>query len=908
MNCPHCSTVNAEFAESCSRCGTPMPVGDSETMVMVDATALAPGSDFGTRYRIDALLGQGGMGRVYKAYDKDLDRTVALKVVRHGVMGETDALKRFKQELILASKISHKNILRIHDMGEVGGTKFITMAYVEGQDLYGILKDNPKLPIERVLKFATALAEALAAAHAEGVIHRDLKPQNILVNKDDQIFVSDFGLAKSFEEGAQGMTKTGAFLGTPRYMSPEQVEGKPADQRSDLYSYGLMLYEMAVGDVPFTGESTLKVMYQRIQEKPKNPKLLNPSLPSWFVRIIMKCLERDPADRYQSAYEILADLQGSSRGSASGSRTVQIQIPEFAERRWTWVVGAVLAVALLALAIPPVRHRIFGGGATVDKGISGIPPLSQGKFVAILPFRILGDDQSLGYVGEGLSEALSAKLFQLKDLRLASDSAVAKVSEKDPIEKIARTLGVNLVVQGMIQGSADKMAIIVNLVDVADGGKKLWSQQFTGVPKDLLTLEDQISGQLVTALDLKPSNEELARSNERPTENVDAYDLFLRGRQALRGPQPAEAAQSAINFFEQSIQKDPNFALAYTGLANASLTMYHEKKDPFWAQKALGAAQRAEQLKDTLPEVHFALGTVYLRTGKTAQAIVELKRGLQLAPNSDEGYLRLGKAYMNGGQKEEAIATYKKAIEVNPYYWGNVIALGNAYFSIGDTQKALEQYKRVTELEPGNVAGWDNLGNAYNRLGKYEDCIPAYKKSIEIAPTWSAYNNLANVYSLLGRSAEAVQMSEKAVELGPNQELAVGNLADAYRASGQKEKANATYDKAIALAFQELQVNPQSTAALEDLALDYAKKGDPGRGMEFILRARSIDPKDMELMYAQATVSYLANKPSDAIRSLREAFSQGYPVKQAEQDPEFAKLKDSPEFKALIKEFGKPAH
>ncbi|MGA8142993.1 MAG: protein kinase [Candidatus Acidiferrales bacterium] len=871
---------------------------------MVDLTALAPGSDFGTRYRIEALLGQGGMGRVYKAYDKDLDRTVALKVVRHGVMGETDALKRFKQELILASKISHKNILRIHDMGEVGDTKFITMAYVEGQDLYGILKENPKLPIERVLKFATALAEALAAAHAEGVIHRDLKPQNILVNKDDQIFVSDFGLAKSFEEGAQGMTKTGAFLGTPRYMSPEQVEGKPADQRSDLYSYGLMLYEMAVGDVPFTGESTLKVMYQRIQEKPKNPKLINPTLPSWFVRVIMRCLERDPAARYQSAYEILADLQGS-RGSASGSHTVQIQIPEFAQRSWAWVVAGVVFLLLLAFAIPPVRHLILGGGTAVGKGATGIPPLSQGKFVAILPFRVLGDDQSLGYVAEGLNEALSAKLFQLKDLRLASETAVARVSEKDPIEKTARALGVNLVVQGMIQGSTDKMAIILSLIDVADGGKKLWSQQFTGVPKDLLTLEDQISGQLVTALDVKPSNEELARTAERPTDNVDAYDLFLRGRQALRGPEPVTAAQSAIDYFQQSIQKDPGFALAYTGLASACLTMYHEKKDAFWAQKALGAAQRAEQLKDTLPEVHFSLGTVYLRTGKTAQAIVELKRGLQLSPNSDEGYLRLGKAYMDGGQKDDAIATYKKAIEVNPYYWGNRIALGNAYFSIGDTEKALEEYKRVTELEPGNVSGWDNLGNAYLRLGRYEESIPAYKKSIELTPTWSAYNNLGYVNLLLGRFPDAVQMSEKAVELGPNQELAVGNLADAYRGSGQKDKANATYDKAIALAFQELQVNPQSTAALEDLALYYAKKGEAARGTEFIQRARGIDQKDVELIYAEATVELLANKQSDALRSLREAFSKGYSVKQAQQDPEFAKLKDTPEFKALVKEFSK---
>jgi len=878
-------------------------------MVMVDTDALAPGSDFGTRYRIEALLGQGGMGRVYKAYDKDLDRVVALKVVRHGVMGEADALKRFKQELVLASKISHKNILRIHDMGEVAGTKFITMAYVEGQDLYGILKDNPKLPIERVLKFATALAEALAAAHSEGVVHRDLKPQNILVNKDDQIFVSDFGLAKSFEEGAQGMTKTGAFLGTPRYMSPEQVEGKPADQRSDLYSYGLMLYEMLVGDVPFTGESTLKVMYQRIQEKPKSPKQINPSLPTWLVRIVMRCLERDPSARYQSAYEILADLQGSGvRSSGSGAHTVQIQIPEFvAQRRWTWYVAGGVAFLLLLLAIPPIRHLVIPGSGATNTGAvtSGIPPLSRGKFVAILPFRILGDDQSLGYVAEGLNEALSAKLFQLKDLRLASDTAVSKVSDKQPLEKTARALGVNLVVQGMIQVSTDKMAIIVSLINVADGGKKVWSQQFTGVPKDLLSLEDQISGQLVTALDLKPTSEELAKTAERPTDNVDAYDLFLRGRQALRGPQPIKAAQTAIDYFQKSIEKDPGFALAYTGLSDACLMMYREKKDSFWAEKALGAAQRAEQLKDNLPEVHFSLGSIYLRTGKTAQAIAELKRGLQLSPNSDEGYFRLGNAYLESGQKEEAIATYKKAIEVNPYYWSNHIALGNAYYSIGDTEKALAEYKRVTELEPENVPGWDNLGNAYLRLGKYEESIPAYKKSIEISPTWSAYNNLGYVYLVLKRFNEAVQMSEKAVELGPSQELAVGNLADAYRASGQKEKANATYEKAIALAFQELRVNPQSTTALEDLALYYAKKGEPDRGMEFIKRARDIDKKDVELIYTEAMVEILAKKPADSLRTLREALSKGYPVKQVVDDPELAELKQNPEFRALIAEYSK---
>jgi serine/threonine-protein kinase len=882
-----------------------MPVGESETIQMVDATALPTGSDFGRRYRIEGLLGQGGMGRVYKAYDKDLDRTVALKVVRQGVMGETDALKRFKQELVLASKISHKNILRIHDMGEVGDVKFITMAYVEGQDLHGILRDNPKLPLDRILKYSVQLAEALAAAHAEGVVHRDLKPQNILVNKDDQIFVSDFGLAKSFEEGAIGMTRTGAFLGTPRYMSPEQVEGKPADQRSDLYAYGLILYEMVTGDVPFTGETTLKVMYQRIQEKPKSPKLVNPSLPNWLVRLIMRCLEKDPASRYQNAYEILADLQGS-RSSSSSSRTVQIEIPEFAQRRWTWVAGAAVLAVALAFAIPPVRHLFFGGKAG-SPGVTGIPPLSQGKFIAILPFRVLGEDQSLSYVAEGLNEALSAKLFQLKEVRLASDTAIAKVSDKDPLEKTARNLGVNLIVQGKIQGTSDKMAVIVNLTDPAEG-KKLWTQQFTGAAKDLLSIEDQISSQLVTSLNIKASSEEMARAAERPTDNVDAYDLYLRGRQALRGPDVVKSAQKSIEFFEQGINRDPTFALAYSGLADASLTMYREKKDAFWAQKALSAAQHAEQLKDTIPEVHFALGSVYLRTGKFPEAIAELKRGLQLAPNSDEGYVRLGNAYMESGQKDEAIAAYKKAIEVNQYYWGHHIVLGNAYFSIGQTEQALAEFKRVTELDPDNVRGWDNLGNALQRLGRTEESLPAYQKSIELEPTWSAYSNLGNTYFMLKRYNEAIQAFEKATQLGPNQELAMGNLGDAYRASGQKDKAMATYDKAIALAFQDLQVNPQNTGAMEDLALYYVKKGDSAHGMEYIKRARAIDKKDVGLIYVQATVENLAGKTGDALRTLREAFSKGYPVKDAQADPELANLQNVPEFQVMVKEFTTPPH
>jgi eukaryotic-like serine/threonine-protein kinase len=901
MNCPHCSTVNPDFAVSCSRCGTPIPVGESETLEVVDASSLSPGSDFGPRYRIDALLGQGGMGRVYKAYDKDLDRLVAIKVVRQGVMAEGDALRRFKQELLLASRISHKNILRIHDMGEVAGVKFISMAYVEGQDLFHILKDNPSMPFERVLNFARQLAEALAAAHSEGVVHRDLKPQNILVNKDDQIFVSDFGLAKSFQEGSMGMTRTGAFMGTPRYMSPEQVEGKPADQRTDLYAYGLILYEMFTGDVPFVGESTLKVMYQRIQEKPKSLKQMKPDLPNWIVRIVMRCIERDPEARYQSAYEILADLQGGK--SHSGSRTVQIQLPEFTERRWVWYVSGAVLLLLIALAIPPVRHLVTGRGAPSEKSlVSGVPPLARGKFVAILPFRILGDQQSLGYVAEGLTDALSAKLFQLKDLHLASDTAVARVSDKDPLEKTARNLGVNLIVQGTIQGSTDQMAIIVNVEDIADA-KRLWSQQFTGVPKDLLSIEDQISGQLVSALNVKQTNEEMARTAARPTDSEDAYDLYLRGRQAYRSRDNINSTETAIGFYQQAIQKDPRFTLAYTGLADASLYMYEEKKDSVWADKALAAAQRADQIRDDLPEVHFSLGSVYQDTGKTAQAIAELRRGLQLAPNSDQGYLRLGNAYLVNGQKDEAIASFKKAIDVNPYYWVLHRDLGRTYYSIGENEKALAEFQQVTQLQPNNAEGWSNIGTLDIRLGKFDDSILAYQKSLQLDPTWLAYMNLGYVYTAEKKYPQAIEALEKSVQLGPNQEVAYGNLADAYRYSGEKDKADADYDKAISLAFQDLQVNPQSTDDMGDLAAYYAKKGDQKHAEDFIHRARAIDSKDLDLLFTQAVVQDLGGKKQDAIATIREALSKGYSVIAVEKAPEFQDLQDRSDFQALVKEY-----
>jgi serine/threonine protein kinase/tetratricopeptide (TPR) repeat protein len=902
MICSHCHTPNPTSADVCSRCGSGLDIGADvgATLEVSDTASINTGTDFGPRYHVESLLGSGGMGKVYKARDRELDRIVAIKVLRPDLMTDPMAMQRFKHELLLASSISHPNILRIHDLGEYKGVKFISMAYVDGGDLTQLMRKEGRLPLDRVLHIMRQLAAALAAAHGVNVVHRDLKPQNILLGSADHVYVTDFGIAKTLESDRTSVTRTGAVLGTPLYMSPEQVEGKQVDHRSDLYTFGLIFYEMLTGVLPFTGDTTFQLMYQRVHQLPKRPETVIPDLPSYLSRISLKCLEREPAKRYQNASEILVDLE--QKHAPNQTRTVQITLPILSNR--TWIISSSAAIVLLAglLALPPVRDFVFRHKTA--EPASGIPSLKRGKYVAVLPMRVLGDPSALNYVADGLVEALSAKLFQLHDMHTTSASEVQKAKPSNSLSDVARQLGVNLVVSGTIQGSGDKLRIIASLDDVA-GGRRVWTQEFSGMQQDLLTLEDQIYGGVVEALALKPTSEESARATPHPTENFEAYDLYLKGRSAMRGQQDVKNIQTAIDYYEQALKKDGSFALAYAGLADASLTMYHEKKDTFWSQKALGAAQQAERLNDNLPEVHFSLGNVYTASGKGSEAVSELKRALQLAPNSDDGYRGLGKAYLAIGQKDLALQAYQKAIELNPYYWVNYNYAGHAYSSLGEYDKALAAFQRIIELEPDNTFGYLNAGAIYFQQGRYDQCIPLYQKALQIQPHSMTYSNLGTAFFFLKRYAEAVPMFEKAVEMNQNDPFLMGNLADAYRWYNQIEKANATYDRAIALGFKQLQVNPRDTSIMDQLSLYYAKKGDAVQSLDFIRRARAINPSDVNMIYDEAVVYALTGRPEQALETLREAFKKGYSVKEAQSDPELSSLQARPEFAKLVAQFSK---
>jgi tetratricopeptide (TPR) repeat protein/TolB-like protein len=883
---------------------------------------LQPGVELGSRYHIESILGEGGMGSVYKAYDRELDRLVAIKVIRPGLVADHSAVQRFKQELLLGSKVSHKHILRIHDLGEVEGLKYISMAFVDGEDLHAILRREGRLPIERAVDLTRQIGEALAAAHGEGVIHRDLKPHNILIDRSGIAYVSDFGLAKSLASAAD-MTRSGELLGTPRYMAPEQVSGGTLDHRVDLYAFGLIMYEMVTGTVPFHADSAIQELLMRVQARPPDPRTVNPETPAPLAEVILRCLETNPNARFQSADDILAALDlglgapDSSRRSARRSQVLPLPllpaplVPSRWSRKWlvaagAAAVGAVAVVAWLMMARAPATVApSTGAGAPTAGSPSGSPaPLPATKFLAVLPFRVLGDPQQLRYVGDGVVEALSSRLFELGGVSVVSSRDVEQARGAS-LADAARTLGANLVVEGTVQSAGDNLRLVVNLHDMA-GKRQTWSRQFTGTRETLFTLQDEIYDGLVGALGLSPRPEAMAHATDRPTDDIEAYDLYLKGRDALRSGQDLKQLQGAIDFFEQAIRKDSGFALAHSGLADASLMMYREKKDSFWVERARAAALRARDLDDKVPEVHYALGSVYSDSGKSTEAVVVLRRALELAPNSDEAYRRLGVAYQALGRKADAIDVLQKAVNVNPYFWINHNVLGDAYLQFGETEKALEEFRRVTELEPKNPVGYNNIGSAYFAQGEWEQGIPAYEQSLKLQPDWLTYSNLGTAYFYLKRYQDAVRFFEQASALNPNDAITMGNLADGLRWAGQRERSLSTYATALTQAYKDLQVNPRDTTTLAMVALYHSKSGNDERARDFIKRARAIDAKSPALLYYESVVHALGGRQAAALASLDKALEGGYSAREAAEDPELQQLAKSEAFGRLLRRYANP--
>ena len=846
MKCQQCGGSNPETAAHCQQCGhalilsgtvksgavaarqAPSPdetftqsrmASEAATVVASSSTprpwttSTAPGSgpaDFGPRYRVEKLLGEGGMGAVYKAYDLDLERAVALKLIRPHIAADPEVSQRFRQELILASRISHKNILRIHDLGEANGTKFISMAFVEGEDLHQVLRREGKLDLSRALNISRQLCNALEAAHGEGVLHRDLKPQNILLDRQDHVFVSDFGLAKSLDTDA-GLSRTGEFLGTPRYMSPEQVECKPLDQRSDLYSLGLVIYEMVTGDVPFRADTTFQLMMARVKQEAPSPKLSNPELPDWLVGIILKCLEREPEQRYQNAREIITDLDlaVAPRQSAIQSIRALKVAGEHPLRKY------VLASVIVALVIGAGLFSYWKLAPAKHPAVASVPATS----IAVVPFQNQSGDAKSDWLGASLAEMLGNDIGGSPQLRIVPDERIGTVMtalhlspttkiDEPTLKRIAEFTGANRLVSGSFTRAGDQIRVDAILMDLKQGSRIPLKVEAAS-ENQLLDAVQVLANQLRQQLQLSGS----ALGDLRPTGNgpithsLAALRHYNEGTQRLRQGNNIEAEKN----FEAAVVEDENFALAYSRLGQTYSNLGYDDK----AEKA---SRRAVDLSEQLPaRDKYLIAANYARiTNNTKEAIQLYENLAKLTPEDVDVLFTLGGLYESEDQYEPARDNYQRVLNLDPKNVEALLSRGRVEIKRGNPQDSLEFLNSALaaaiqlDNQEEKASILQATGIAYKMLEKPAEALRNFQESLAIKRAigqkkgiGSSLEEIAQVQMSTGQFDAALQSYQGALairrEIGDKNGIGstLIDLGDFYHDRGMQEKALPLFREAL---------------------------------------------------------------------------------------------------------------
>jgi serine/threonine protein kinase/tetratricopeptide (TPR) repeat protein len=854
-----------------------------------------------SHYRIVEKIGAGGMGEVYRAHDETLERDVALKVLPPGVLTDSGARKRFRKEALALARLNHPNIATIYEYASHNDVDFLAMELISGVTLSQKLNGD-SLTEKEILSVGTQIAEALSAAHEQGVLHCDLKPGNVMLMPNGQAKVLDFGLARFFHNPndpllTETLTET-QIAGTLPYMSPEQVCGKRVDGRSDIYAAGVVLFEISTGRRPFPETNAASLIDAILHQQPDAPSSMNPLIEKSLDRVILTSLEKSPESRFQSARDLAVELTRLSSPSLSIARPG----PKRKSRVWLFGPAAMILTVIILLGLSVTRYFLSRhksvAVATVPKA-----DFSKGKRIALLPIRVEGDQALIKYIADGLVQSLRVRLFQVSDLCVAG-----KYNENHEIgqsvTKVANDLGANLVLQGILSGTPQKLRLDLHLQNATDA-QPFWTKEFSGANTDLPALEDQIFDQLLVALDVSSAEDERFRALMRPVVSADAYELYFKGLERMKGKFNAQNTEEAINFFDEALKKDHNFDMAYLGLADANLRMHSVKKEASWLQKALAAARRAVEINDKLPEAHMTLGNVYNLTGQGARAIAELRRGVELAPNSDEAYRRLGTAYLVAEMKDLAIPAFQKAVTINPYFWENANSLGLAYMTFGEKELALKEFQTAIQLEPGNSDSYGYVGMVYLSLGRYEDGMAEFKKSLELQPSVQAYSNLATALFYLRRYSEAVPMFEKAVALDRLSPWMMGNFADSYYFLGNKDKARMAYEQAIMLSKEQLKTQPRNSDVFGKIALYYAHLGKAKEADDFLARAKASHKADSRevpsLADVQASIEALLGRKEKALNTLhRGIINKTIMCEDAALDPVFDNLRDTNDFKAIV--------
>jgi serine/threonine-protein kinase len=846
------------------------------------------------RYEILAKLGAGGMGEVYRARDSILGRDIALKILPERIRADAERLARFEQEARAASALNHPNVITIYDVGQTEGVPFIAMELVEGQTLRSLL-GRRLLVTKRALALAVQAADGLAKAHAAGIVHRDLKPENLMVTPDGVLKILDFGLAKlhevdsvvSPESPTREFTNPGVVLGTASYMSPEQARGHAVDFRSDQFACGAILYEMATGRRAFQKETPAQTMTAIMESEPEPIQNLNPAVPPPFRWIVERCLKKNPDERYAATLDLARELQNvyerleevSSHSSPIGGS------PPKKGRGWRGGARAAALIAVLgmvaALAMLWRRER-------------SQTPLPQQKHIAVLPFVNAGGDLASKAFSDGLVETLTSRLTQLErfqDSLWVVPASEVRQASLGSAAAASRLFGATLVISGSVQRSGDLVRLTANLVDPV-AVRQLRSISIDSRLDDLVAIQDGLIERVTEMLEFELSGEAKRHIEAGGTKVSTAYESYLEGRGHLQRYQERESLDLAVGAFQQALQRDPDYALAYAGLGETYWRLYNLTKGDEWVDLARRTCARAVELNDLLAPVHVTLGLIDHGRGLYAQAITEFEGAINLDPVSVDAHRGLAATYEATGKLEQAETTYQKAIGLRPDDWSSHSYLGTFYFRHGRYAEAERQFLRVVELTPDNVRGYNNLGGVYQKMGRYDDAIATLNRSLAVKPSANAYTNLGTILFFQGRYKESVPLMEKAIALGNGQQILWGNLADAYRwTPGLAGKAKDAYRQAIRLGEAELKVNAQDALTRAYVASYWAKLGVPGRAIEEADRARRVAPSDIQVAFRCAVAYALAGRRGPALEGLVKALRGGYSIEEARNEPDLQGLR-----------------
>jgi serine/threonine-protein kinase len=837
------------------------------------------------------------MGEVYLAEDPRLRRKVALKTVPDANRTE-EARKRLRSEARAAARLTHPNVAAVYDVVEADNAVHVVMEYVVGETLARRVREKP-LPVEDALDVGIQLAEALAEAHAAGVIHRDLKSNNVMLTPDGRAKVLDFGLARmsatvgEWDASSSGEPfDEGRIVGTPAYMAPELFAGQPADARSDIYSLGVTLFEALTGRRPFQGPHLAAAV---VSEPTPRASQFNDAVTPSLDAVVAHAMARNRAERFGSAAELAAALRTERQRVSEGTTAVWqapgrlLSLPRATIGSLSWRSPRPYAVGAVVLVLAIITHLLFRSGG------SPRPVNAASTVVAILP--LASGDPGTDHIGVGIADVLVTSLARVPGVTMISRDATLPYRDGGQgAAAIARELGADLLVDGRVQASGSNLRVTLNLQRPASN-QVLWSGSHDGDVAGIFTLQNEAAMALSKAVQVSLTPDQRRRlQRPPPTANTEAFAEYLQARSFLDRPDVKGNVERSVTLFESAIAKDPRFARAHAGLGEAHWQLSSTTRDQAWSEKALLAITEALRLDPEDSSARRSLAVVYAGSGRTSQAIEELRRAVTLEPENDEAHRVLGEILLREGRQEEGFGELKLATTLRPNYWRHQQALGLESFRDGRYAEAAAAFRRVTELQPDNPWGFSGLGMVYYATGDAKQAIENFRRSLAIGGDPSSHTNLGVVLYAEGRYAEAAQAFEEAVKLSPLDPAKHRNVGDAYQRMGQSNRAKPAYTRAVELCRDQLRTNPRDGRTLAQLAVYEAKLGSVDAAVRHADEAVALGPHMPDVHYRKAVVLALAGRPEESLRALDQAINRGYSRRLAQEDDDLASLRGHAEF------------